>query len=139
MQCIIPKFMTINTLDKRRWQVFHVSSMYWYFDFIKAFDSIVVVFTKEEHYWPSVILIPLQLLHFIFRSDEPRYNDSNLFMMRKEMVDQKDGVQRMTVKVHMDDMKRVTIREQVRHWWKNEGSNRIGYNFLLIYVNLTDR
>jgi hypothetical protein len=33
--------------------------------------------------------------------------------MRKEMVDQKDGVSRLTVKVHMDDMKRVTIREQV--------------------------
>ncbi len=29
------------------------------------------------------------------------------------MVDQKDGVSRLTVKVHMDDMKRVTIREQV--------------------------
>ena len=32
--------------------------------------------------------------------------------MRKEMVDQKDGLARLTVKVHMDDMKRVTIREQ---------------------------
>ena len=32
--------------------------------------------------------------------------------MRKEMVDQKDGLARLTVKVHMDDMKRVTVREQ---------------------------
>ena len=32
--------------------------------------------------------------------------------MRKEMVDQKDGMARLTVKVHMDDMKRVTVREQ---------------------------
>ena len=32
--------------------------------------------------------------------------------MRKEMVDQKEGYNRLTVKVHMDDMKRVTIREQ---------------------------
>ena len=32
--------------------------------------------------------------------------------MRKEMVDQKDGMSRLTVKVHMDDMKRVEIREQ---------------------------
>lgn len=32
--------------------------------------------------------------------------------MRKEMVDQKEGMNRLTVKVHMDDMKRVTIREQ---------------------------
>ena len=29
------------------------------------------------------------------------------------MVEQKDGVASLTVKVHMDDMKRVTIREQV--------------------------
>ena len=28
------------------------------------------------------------------------------------MVDQKDGMSRLTVKVHMDDMKRVEIREQ---------------------------
>ena len=28
------------------------------------------------------------------------------------MVDQKEGMNRLTVKVHMDDMKRVTIREQ---------------------------
>ena len=32
--------------------------------------------------------------------------------MRKEMVDQKVGMTRLTVKVHMDDMRRVTIREQ---------------------------
>ena len=35
-----------------------------------------------------------------------------LQQMRKEMVDQKEGMNRLTVKVHMDDMKRVTIREQ---------------------------
>ena len=35
-----------------------------------------------------------------------------LLQMRKEMVDQKEGVNRLLVKVHMDDMKRVTIREQ---------------------------
>merc|ERR1719233_389251 len=46
------------------------------------------------------------------KHDEPRYNDSGLFMMRKEMVDQKDGLARLTVKVHMDEMKRVTVREQ---------------------------
>ena len=28
------------------------------------------------------------------------------------MVDQKDGLARLTVKVHMDEMKRVTVREQ---------------------------
>ena len=33
--------------------------------------------------------------------------------MRKEMVDQKEGMNRLTVKVHMDDMKRVAIREQI--------------------------
>ena len=33
--------------------------------------------------------------------------------MRKEMVDEKEGTNRLTVKVHMDDMKRVTIREQI--------------------------
>lgn len=62
-----------------------------------------------------VLKVPLDdsILIKYLRSEEPRYNDSTLFMMRKEMVDQKDGVQRMTVKVHMDDMKRVTIREQV--------------------------
>merc|ERR1719412_2774650 len=46
------------------------------------------------------------------RHDEPRYNDSGLFMMRKDMVDQKEGMGSLTVKVHMDDMKRVTVREQ---------------------------
>ena len=29
------------------------------------------------------------------------------------MVDEKEGTNRLTVKVHMDDMKRVTIREQI--------------------------
>ena len=32
--------------------------------------------------------------------------------MRKDMVDQKEGMGSMVVKVHMDDMKRVTVREQ---------------------------
>ena len=32
--------------------------------------------------------------------------------MRKDMVDQKEGMGSLTVKVHMDDMKRVTVREQ---------------------------
>ena len=32
--------------------------------------------------------------------------------MRKLMVDQKNGEEHLTVKVHMDDMKRVTVREQ---------------------------
>ena len=32
--------------------------------------------------------------------------------MRKDMVDQKEGMARLKVKVHLDDMKRVTVREQ---------------------------
>ena len=32
--------------------------------------------------------------------------------MRMKMVDQKVGMNNLTVKVHMDDMKRATIREQ---------------------------
>merc|ERR1719435_538041 len=59
----------------------------------------------------SVDLAEVELVHSD-KHDEPRYNDSGLYMMRKEMVDQKDGLARLTVKVHMDDMKRVTVREQ---------------------------
>merc|ERR1719193_1502684 len=59
----------------------------------------------------SVDLAEVELVHND-KHDEPRYNDSGLFMMRKEMVDQKDGLARLTVKVHMDEMKRVTVREQ---------------------------
>jgi len=59
----------------------------------------------------SVDLAEVELVHND-KHDEPRYNDSGLYMMRKEMVDQKDGLARLTVKVHMDDMKRVTVREQ---------------------------
>jgi len=59
----------------------------------------------------SVDLAEVELVHNP-RSEDPRLNDTNLFMMRKEMVDQKDGVSLLTVKVHMDDMMRVTIREQ---------------------------
>jgi len=59
----------------------------------------------------SVDLAEVELVHNE-KHDEPRYNDSGLFMMRKEMVDQKDGLARLTVKVHMDEMKRVTVREQ---------------------------
>merc|ERR1712128_124787 len=59
----------------------------------------------------SVDLAEVELVHND-KHDEPRYNDSALYMMRKEMVDQKDGLARLTVKVHMDDMKRVTVREQ---------------------------
>ena len=63
------------------------------------------------------------------KHDEPRYNDSNLYLvkilvllviivviivlqMRKDMVDQKEGMASLKVKVHLDDMKRVTVREQ---------------------------
>merc|ERR1719228_168564 len=59
----------------------------------------------------SVDLAEVELVHNE-KHDEPRYNDSALFLMRKEMVDQKDGLAHLTVKVHMDDMKRVTVREQ---------------------------
>merc|ERR1711892_217251 len=38
----------------------------------------------------SVDLAEVELVHNE-KHDEPRYNDSGLFMMRKEMVDQKDG------------------------------------------------
>jgi len=44
--------------------------------------------------------------------DEPRYNDSSLFSIRKDLVHQKEGIGNMRVKVHMDNMKRVTEREQ---------------------------
>merc|ERR1719341_1846877 len=59
----------------------------------------------------SVDLAEVELVHND-KHEEPRYNDTALYLMRKEMVDQKDGLARLTVKVHMDDMKRVTIREQ---------------------------
>jgi len=59
----------------------------------------------------SVDLAEVELVHDP-KFDEPRHNDTELFRMRKEMVDQKEGYNRLTVKVHMDDMKRVTIREQ---------------------------
>ena len=44
--------------------------------------------------------------------------------MRKEMVDRwprKEGMSRLTVKVHMEDMKRATIREQ--NYFYHEISN----------------
>eukprot|EP00091_Calanus_sinicus_P023983 TRINITY_DN8374_c0_g1_i1.p1 TRINITY_DN8374_c0_g1~~TRINITY_DN8374_c0_g1_i1.p1 ORF type:complete len:684 (+),score=169.91 TRINITY_DN8374_c0_g1_i1:80-2053(+) len=60
----------------------------------------------------SVDLAEVELIHNE-KHEEPRYNDTKLFEMRKEMVDQKEGIKPgLTVKVHMDDMKRVTIREQ---------------------------
>jgi hypothetical protein len=59
----------------------------------------------------SVDLAEVELVHDP-KYDDPRHNDTELFRMRKEMVDQKEGMNRLTVKVHMDDMKRVTIREQ---------------------------
>jgi len=59
----------------------------------------------------SVDLAEVELVHDP-KAEEPRHNDTELFRMRKEMVDQKEGVNRLLVKVHMDDMKRVTIREQ---------------------------
>merc|ERR1719228_2519278 len=59
----------------------------------------------------SVDLAEVELVHNE-KHDEPRHNDTELFLMRKEMVDQKDGLAHLTVKVHMDDMKRVTVREQ---------------------------
>ena len=57
--------------------------------------------------------------------------------MRKEMVDQEDGMSRLTVKVHMDDMKRVEIREQdyfyhnisERGWWTRDIPFTLGIAF----------
>merc|ERR1719507_2030341 len=59
----------------------------------------------------SVDLAEVELVHDPKYGD-PRHNDTELFRMRKEMVDQKEGMNRLTVKVHMDGMKRVPIREQ---------------------------
>jgi len=59
----------------------------------------------------SVDLAEVELVHDV-KFEEPRHNDSELFRMRKEMVDQKEGMSTLTVKMHMDDMKRATIREQ---------------------------
>merc|ERR1711892_1454315 len=59
----------------------------------------------------SVDLAEVELVHHS-KHDEPRLNDSTLYNMRKNMVDQLEGEEQMTVKVHLDDMKRVTIRQQ---------------------------
>jgi len=47
-----------------------------------------------------------------YSRDLPRYNHSVLFKMRKDMVDYSEGQVRMTVQVPLDNMKRVTVREQ---------------------------
>jgi len=47
-----------------------------------------------------------------YETDEPRYNHSGLFKMRKEMVDHTAGQTRLTVKVHQDEMRRAVVREQ---------------------------
>jgi len=59
----------------------------------------------------SVDLTEVELVHDP-KHDEPRFNDSTLFSMRKNMVDQLEGEEHMMVRVHLDDMKRVTIRQQ---------------------------
>merc|ERR1719341_1562903 len=59
----------------------------------------------------SVDLTEVEVVHDP-NFNEPRHNDTKLLRMRKEMVDQKVGMNRLTVKVDMEDMKRVTIREQ---------------------------
>ncbi|XP_071745575.1 voltage-dependent calcium channel subunit alpha-2/delta-3 isoform X38 [Lepeophtheirus salmonis] len=43
---------------------------------------------------------------------EPRENESELFHMRRDMVDQLQGGVSMRVRQHFDDMKRATVREQ---------------------------
>ncbi|XP_023323136.1 voltage-dependent calcium channel subunit alpha-2/delta-3 isoform X8 [Eurytemora carolleeae] len=70
--------------------------------------------TFQEILKPNYNSVDLSEVELVYnqRVDEPRLNDSTLYQMRREMVDQKDGISRLTVKVHMDDMKRVTIREQ---------------------------
>jgi len=47
-----------------------------------------------------------------YSRDLPRYNHSVLFQMRKDMIDQEEGMVSMTVRVPMDNMRRVTVREQ---------------------------
>jgi len=59
----------------------------------------------------SVDLAEVELIHDPAHP-EPRWNDSTLYNMRKNMVDQLEGEEQMMVKVHLDDMKRVTIRQQ---------------------------
>jgi len=50
--------------------------------------------------------------HGSYSRELPRYNFSVLYEMRKEIIDQKAGLARMTVRVPMDNMRRVTVREQ---------------------------
>lgn len=59
----------------------------------------------------SVDLTEVELVHDPDH-DEPRHNDSTLYRLRKEMVDQGYGEEYLKVKVHMDGMKRVTIKDQ---------------------------
>merc|ERR1719158_1214645 len=68
----------------------------------------------QEIFKPNYNSVDLAEVELVFdpKNEEPRHNDSDLFRMRKEMVDQKEGMNTLVVKVHMDDMKRATIREQ---------------------------
>ena len=92
---------------------------------------ILIIFQFQEILKPNYNSVDFSEVELVYdpKHDEPRHNNSNLFavreenptfisfditllQMRKDMVDQKEGMGSMRVKVHMDDMKRVTVRDQ---------------------------
>jgi len=66
---------------------------------------------------PNYNTVDLFEVELVDSDGGPRENDTSLFMMRREMIEQRQGEMMLRVRVHCDDMKRASVRRQ-RYYYR---------------------
>ncbi|XP_018325617.1 voltage-dependent calcium channel subunit alpha-2/delta-3 isoform X2 [Agrilus planipennis] len=76
----------------------------------------------DETLKPSYLSVDLNEVELIDGENGPRENHSALLDLRQDMIDQKEGETELNVKVHYDEMRRVTTRRQKYFYNPIEGT-----------------
>ncbi|KAK2724952.1 hypothetical protein QYM36_001414 [Artemia franciscana] len=66
---------------------------------------------------PNFNAVDMSEVELVDTDDEPRNNDTVLMQMRREMIEKRDGEMNMRVRVHIDSMRRASIRQN-RYFYK---------------------
>nr|XP_022915064.1 voltage-dependent calcium channel subunit alpha-2/delta-3 isoform X1 [Onthophagus taurus] len=71
---------------------------------------------------PTYVTVDLSELELVEAENGPRENHSALLELRHDMIDQKEGETELTVKIHYDNMRRVTTRRHKYFYNPIEGT-----------------
>ncbi|XP_066248277.1 voltage-dependent calcium channel subunit alpha-2/delta-3 [Euwallacea similis] len=76
----------------------------------------------EQSLEPQYLSVDLSEVELIENENGPRENHSALLDLRQDMINQKEGETELTLKIHYDDMKRVTTRRYKYFYNSIEGT-----------------